>query len=94
MHEDELEMPEPSEPAPQSRGFRIAKVLAASAAVATLGIVGATVAWAGDSGAAGTTNQIRQTSVDTQTGQQGVSADEDCPFKSRSDTPAAVGARG
>jgi hypothetical protein len=94
MHEDELEMLEPDEPTPGSRRFRIAKVLAASAAVATLGIVGATVARADSPAAAGTTSQVGQSSVDTQDASQSSSAGDDCPFHSNSGTSAAVGARG
>jgi len=93
MYEDELAMPEPSDQPPRSRGLRITKVLAGCAAVATLGIVGATVASADAAGTSGSTrNQISQTSVDVGT-DQGTAAGEDCPFKSRSE-PSSVGARG
>jgi hypothetical protein len=95
MHEDELAMPEPSDQPPRSRGRRITKVLAGCAAVATLGIVGATVASASadPAGTSGTTrNQISQTSVDLVGTDQGTAAGEDCPFKSRSE-PSAIGTR-
>jgi hypothetical protein len=91
MHEDELEMLEPDGPQPGSRRFRVAKLLAAGAAVAALGIIGATVAWA-DSASAGTasvSSQVGQSSTDTQNASQ---ADPgDCPFHSRSGTSSAVG---
>jgi hypothetical protein len=94
MHEDELEMPEPDESTSRSHRFRIAKLLAASAAVAALGIVGATVAWADSAGTSGTNSQVGQSSVDTQNAGQNAGTGADCPFKSGSQTSSAVGARG
>lgn len=94
MHEDELEMPEPDEAAARPRRFRVAKVLAASAAAAALGIVGATVAWADSTSAAGTTSQSGQSAVGAENADQGAGTSADCPFAHHAGTSSATGTRG